>query len=60
MIYLCSFHNKWLQITQGVFVGDGHTLESILVVQTPQNNNGMQEINTQYLCGLTVGLHLRD
>jgi hypothetical protein len=31
-------------------VRDGHTLES-MVVQTPQNNNGKQEISTQYLRG---------
>jgi hypothetical protein len=40
-------------------VRDGHTLES-MVEQTPQNNNGKQEINTQYLRGSAVCLHPRD
>jgi hypothetical protein len=49
----------WARSLRGPSVRDGHTLES-MVEQTLQNNNGKQEINTQYLRGSAVCLHPRD
>jgi hypothetical protein len=48
-----------LESTLIPLVRNGHTLES-MVEQTSPNNNGKQEINTQYLCGSAVCLHPRD